>query len=134
MNLTAPKETAAIKGGGSLPSVTGGPPAPPPPPPPPVLGGPRPPGLPVITGGPPPPPPPPGLLGGPRAPPPPPNLKGGPPPPPGKGASFVFYKLFLGLFAPSAPAIPEYLKKKRPYMSDIPIKKIAWGNFVVSLI
>uniref|UniRef100_A0A914DG01 Uncharacterized protein n=1 Tax=Acrobeloides nanus TaxID=290746 RepID=A0A914DG01_9BILA len=118
LNLTAPKETAAIKGGGSLPSVTGGPPAPPPPPPPPVLGGPRPPGLPVVTGGPPPPPPPPGLLGGPRAPPPPPNLKGGPPPPP-------------GLFAPSAPAIPEYLKKKRPYMSDIPIKKIAWGNFVI---
>ena len=107
----------------TIPPATGGPP--PPPGLPPILG----------KGGPPPPPPPPGpppLLGkgGPPPPPgpPPPLGKGGPPPPPPPPG-------LLGKSAPPPPMVPSrpaYLKEKAHVSSKVQLKKLHWGDMIVS--
>uniref|UniRef100_A0A1I7U395 GBD/FH3 domain-containing protein n=1 Tax=Caenorhabditis tropicalis TaxID=1561998 RepID=A0A1I7U395_9PELO len=135
MTLSAPSTSSGSSG---LPPITGGPPpppglppitgGPPPPPPPgglpPITGGPPPPpppgGLPPIRGGPPPPPPPPGRCP-PPPPPPPGGFKGGPPPPPPPG-----------LFAPMAPALPDYLPPKKVPKVDGPMRKFPWGSHTIN--
>lgn len=116
----------AMKPKNNLPSITippppgGGPPPPPPPPgmsggippppPPPGMGsGPPPPPLPGMGGGPPPPPPP--GMGPPRP------VGLGPPPPPGG-------------FMPGPPALPHWLKPKRKWEVEGPMKRANWKAII----
>ncbi|KAK0425438.1 hypothetical protein QR680_009203 [Steinernema hermaphroditum] len=117
-------------------AIAGRPPPPLPPPPsglPRVTGGPPPPpSHPGVSVGPPPPPPFPSLgsTSGPRAPPtlgkaggpgprPPPSV-GPPPPPPGLSAAAAQHE------------VPDYLKKRKKYKTDVPMKKIAWNAAVIN--
>lgn len=101
------------------PMPPGGVGPPPPPPPPGMVGGIRPPPPPPLMGGvgPPPPPPPPGMGVGP----PPPRMPGmGPPPPPPPGG-------FVPL-APLPPALPSWLKPKKKWEVDGPMKRVNWNT------